>query len=86
MELLMSMKVKDLSPNIQAQIVELETQNILPILASVGLNLTEDNMREQLQFFRESEVVLSLNAGSVDGFAVYEIKGTTVMIVTFNLR
>jgi hypothetical protein len=86
MELLMSMKVKDLSPNIQAQIVELETQNILPILASVGLNLTEDNMREQLQFFRESEVVLSLNAGSVDGFAIYEIKGTTVMIVTFNLR
>ncbi|MNK90328.1 hypothetical protein D3C87_1103760 [compost metagenome] len=81
-----SMKVKDLSPNIQAQIVELETQNILPILASVGLNLTEENMRDQLKFFRESEVVLSLNAGAVDGFAIYDIKETTVMIVTFNLR
>lgn len=80
------MKVKDLSPNIQNQIVELEIQNILPVLASVGLNLTEGNMRDQLHFFRESEVVLSLNAGSVDGFAIYEIKDTSVMIVTFNLR
>lgn len=80
------MKVKDLSPNIQNQIVELEIQNILPVLASVGLNLTEGNMRDQLHFFRESEVVLSLNAGSVDGFAIYEVKDTTVMIVTFNLR
>lgn len=80
------MKVKDLSPNILDQLWELETQNILPILASVGLNLTEQHMRDQLHFFRESEVVLSLNSGSVDGFAIYDIKETAVMIVTFNLR
>jgi hypothetical protein len=80
------MKVKELNSNILDQLTELETKNILPVLASVGLNLTEQDMRNQLHFFRESDVVLSLSQGVVNGFAIYDIKDKNVTIISFNLR
>jgi len=80
------MKIKELSPDILEQLVELECKNILPVLASVGLNLTPQHMREQLEYFRESDVVLSLDSGRVDGFAMYDVQGTEVTIISFNLQ
>lgn len=80
------MKVKDLNPDLIEQLVALESQNILPILASVGIHLTSNDMREQLNIFRESELVLSETNGIVDGFAIYDTKDQDIMIITFNLR
>lgn len=80
------MKIKDLSPAIIEQLVELECNNILPILASVGLNLTPAHMREQLEFFKDSDVVISQDSGFVDGFAMYEVKGGEVTVISFNLK
>ena len=54
-----NMKIKDLNSELIEQLVELECNNILPVLHSVGLNLTPQHMREQLDFFRESDVVIS---------------------------
>lgn len=80
------MKIKDLSQDIIEQLVELECNNILPVLASVGLNLTPKHMREQLDFFKESDVVISQKDGYVDGFAMYEIKEAEVTVISFNLK
>lgn len=80
------MKIKDLSSDVIEQLVELECNNILPILASVGLNLTPQNMREQLDFFKESDVVISQENGMVDGFIMYEAKESEVTIISFNLK
>ena len=81
-----NMKIKDLNSELIEQLVELECHNILPVLHSVGLNLTPQHMREQLDFFRESDVVISEESGIVDGFVMYEVKGTEVTIISFNLK
>ncbi|MNK01113.1 hypothetical protein D3C87_189070 [compost metagenome] len=80
------MKIKDLSSDLIEQLVELECINILPILASVGINLTPQHMREQLDIFRESDVVISQENGDVDGFVMYKADGPEVTIVSFNLK
>jgi hypothetical protein len=80
------MKIKELSPDVLEQLVELECQNILPILASVGINLTPDHMRQQLEFFKDSDVVISQEDGQVDGFAMYEVKDTAITVISFNLK
>lgn len=82
-----SMKIKDLDADVIEQMVALEVQNILPVLASVGLNLTEKDMAHQFVAFNDSEVVVAYDEdGAVDGFVMYEVKGTEVMIISFNLR
>lgn len=80
------MKIKDLSPDILEQLVDLECNNILPILSSVGLNLTREDMQKQLEFFKESDVVLSYDDSEVDGFAMYECKNDEVTVISFNLK
>lgn len=80
------MKIKDLEASVLEQLIELECQNILPILASVGINLTRDHMRHQLEFFKESDVVISEENGHVDGFAMYEVKENAVTVISFNLK
>lgn len=80
------MKIKDLSSDILDQLVTLECDNILPILASVGINLTPQHMRDQLEFFKNSDVVVSQENGIVDGFVMYEVDGSAVTIISFNLR
>lgn len=81
------MKIKDLSSDVVAQLVALEVQNILPVLASVGLNLTEKDMEHQFVAFKDSEVVVAYDDdGDVAGFVMYEVKGSEVMIISFNLR
>ncbi|MGZ3775965.1 MAG: GNAT family N-acetyltransferase [Pseudobdellovibrionaceae bacterium] len=80
------MKVKDLKPAILEQLVELECRNILPILSSVGLLFTENDMRDQLRHFEGSDVVVCEKNGTVDGFIIYDTKEAEAMIITFNLR
>ena len=80
------MKIKDLNPDILEQLVELECNNILPILASVGLNLTPQHMRDQLEFFKESNVVIRQSSNHVDGFAMYEINNSEDTVISFNLK
>ena len=80
------MKIKDLSSDLTEQLIELECKNILPILASVGLHLTPQHMREQLDFFKDSDVVISHENGAVEGFVMYEVKGPEVTIISFNLK
>jgi hypothetical protein len=80
------MKIRDLNTDIIDQMVELECTNILPILASVGINLTPQHMREQLEYFKDSDVVVRYDNGVVDGFVMYEISGSEINIISFNLR
>lgn len=81
------MKIKDLSSDVVEQLVALEVRNILPVLASVGLNLTEKDMEHQFVAFKDSEVVVAYDDdGDVAGFVMYEVKGSEVMIISFNLR
>ncbi len=80
------MKIKDLELSLLEQLIELECQNILPVLASVGINLTRDHMRHQLEFFKDSDVVISQQDGLVEGFAMYEVKDNIVTVISFNLK
>jgi hypothetical protein len=80
------MKVKNLTPEQIEQIVALECQNILPVLASVGINLTAQQMRNEVDMHKEFEVVLCEKNGVVDGFAIYSLNESQVLIKTFNLR
>lgn len=36
--------------------------------------------------FKESDVVISEDSGQVDGFAMYEVKGAEVTVISFNLK
>lgn len=80
------MKVKDLTPNQLEQVIELECKNIIPILASVGIDLTVEMMRSEVESFQEDPIVLCLNEDRVDGFIIYSYREDHVLIKTFNLR
>ncbi|EQC46969.1 hypothetical protein M899_2269 [Bacteriovorax sp. BSW11_IV] len=80
------MKVKDLTPHQLEQVIELECNNIIPILASVGIHLTEEMMRGEVESFKEDPIVLCLNGERVDGFVIYSYREDHVLIKTFNLR
>ena len=80
------MKVKDIRPDLLEQLINLETQNIIPVLASVGLILSVKDVRDWFAFFAESNIVLSELDGIVWGFAMYEVELSQAKILTFSLR
>ena len=45
------MKISELDTNIFNQLVDLECDNIIPVLASVGINLTREQMIMELESF-----------------------------------
>lgn len=80
------MKIKDLDSGTFDQLVDLECENIIPILASVGINLNRDQMIFELESFKEDNIVLYKGTDFVDGFIVYKINADHILIKTFNLR
>ena len=79
-------KVKDIPPEFLEQLIELETQNIIPVLASVGFILSVKDVRDWFVFFRESDIVLSERDGLIWGFAMFEVELSQAKILTFSLR
>ena len=80
------MKIKDLSPKQKDEVIELECQNIIPILASVGINLTRQDMVYEVESFQDDEIILSEDQDGVNGFLVFIFKEDYLLIKTFNLK
>ena len=80
------MKIKDLDVDTFDQLVELECKNIIPVLASVGINLDREQMVNELKSFENDNIVLYQQDGQVDGFMVYKKEPNHILIKTFNLR
>jgi hypothetical protein len=80
------MKVKDLNKQIFDQLVDLECENIIPILKSVGINLNREMMVNELNSFKEDNVVVFERKSLVEGFIVYKKEVDHILIKTFNLK
>lgn len=80
------MKIKELDTNTFNQLVDLECENIIPVLASVGIHLSREMMINELKSFQEDYIVLLKNSETVDGFIVYKHNEDHILIKTFNLR
>lgn len=83
---LSTLKVKDLDEEKFNQLVDLECLNIIPVLASVGINLDKNQMIKELESFKDDEVILYEDLGSVHGFVVYKLFKDHILIKSFNLR
>lgn len=80
------MKVKDLGQDKIEQLIKLECQNILPVLSSVGIKISEIQMRQEVESFREDQIVVSEVNGIIEGFVIYWlINNNELQIKTFNL-
>lgn len=80
------MKIKDLNDLQKKQIIDLETENIIPVLSSVGINLTKQDMINEVETFREDEVLLIEDHNSILGFVIFIFQEDYLMIKTFNLK
>ena len=64
------MKIKDLNKRQLKEVIDLETQNIIPILSSVGIHLSKMDMVNEREFNKEAEIILfeenSRNDSSID--------------------
>ena len=80
------MKIKELNSDTFNQLVDLECENIIPVLASVGIHLNREQMVNELETFKEDHVVLYKNLEIVEGFIVYKNYVDHILIKTFNLR
>lgn len=80
------MKIKDLSSRQKDEVIELECQNIIPILASVGINLTRQDMVNEVESFQDDEIILSEDQDGINGFLVFIFKEDYLLIKTFNLK
>ena len=80
------MKIKDLSQKQKDEVIELECQNIIPILASVGINQTRQDMVNEVESFQDDEIIISEDFNGINGFTVFIFKDDYLLIKTFNLK
>ncbi len=80
------MQLKDLESRKLKQIIELENKNILPILDSVGIQMTPDEMQNQIYKMMDSFIILDCPQDRVNGFILYKIKESSMIINSFNVK
>lgn len=80
------MKIKDLSERQKKEIIDLEIKNIIPVLASVGINLTNQDMANEIESFKDDKVVFIEHQSSILGFVVFIFKDDFLLIKTFNIK
>jgi hypothetical protein len=74
------MQLKDLDANLLDQIIDLENKNILPVLESVGLKMTPEEMRNQVYKLMDSFIILDSSQSRVNGFILYKVKEASITI------
>ena len=80
------MKIKELSQKQKDEVIELECQNIIPVLASVGINLTRQDMEKEIESFQDDEIIICEDHDGINGFLVFIFREDYLLIKTFNLK
>ena len=74
------MKRSELNSNTFDQLVDIECENIIPILASVGIDLDRKQIIGELESFKDDNIVIFKKSEIVDGFIVYKVNEDNILI------
>lgn len=80
------MQLKDLTPSFLNQVIELENQNILPVLRSVNIKMTPDEMRSQIYKMMDHFIIFDSDQEIINGFIIYKVKESSLVINSFNVK
>lgn len=76
----MRAKLSELSPTTQEKIVQLEASAMLPILASVGISITVDDIRKAIQADQSQTVLICEDHGQLSALVRYKIEADRIFI------
>lgn len=80
------LRFEELSSSVIEKIITIEAQNMIPILAKVGIFLSEKDIREQNLKNKKDFIILSSSEESPLGFIRYELLENSIFIKSIQLK